>query len=90
MYSKTIKAKVIGYRSYTGKTEEGKEYKTYYQNIYYKDDENKYVYGYITDSIKIREPLTTEGEYELVVVTQKVGEKYYKEIVSANYIKQEK
>lgn len=89
MYSKTIRANVVGTRTYTGTSEKGKQYTSYYINIAYKDEDNKYVDGYNVESIRYKEPLKN-GEYDLVVVTQKVNDKYYKEIVSADYIEEKK
>jgi hypothetical protein len=87
MFSKTINAKCVGIKIYNKKTEKGTEYTVKVANILYENTENKNLKGLETESLKTSANLEPGNTYELVVVIQKVEEKYYKEIVSAKQLK---
>ena len=87
MFSKTINAKCVGIKTYTKKKENGTEYKITLANVVYENKENTALTGAEAESIKTSLKLDVGTMYEMVVVIQKVEEKYYKEIVSAKAIK---
>jgi len=87
MYSKTVVAKCVGMKEYTKKKENGSEYNIMLANVVYENKENANLRGAEAESIKTNTELEIGHMYELVIVIQKVEEKYYKEIVSAKAIK---
>lgn len=86
MFTKKYNAKVLGKKTYTKKKDDGTEYNYTLYCICYKEEDNKNLEGFAVDTLKSRENLQIGKEYQILIVFQKNGDLYYKEIVGANAI----
>jgi len=84
MYTKIYKGKIVGKKTFTNKTSDGREYESKYYNVVYKSEAN-YIEGYNVKSIKSNLDLTA-GEYEIKTCIVKYGDKLYEEIIDAKPI----
>lgn len=87
MFTKKYKVTIVGLKEYEKTTESGKPYTLRFANCVYQDKDNKCLKGYDVDTIKTSEELELDKHYEVVMLFNKVNDKYYKEIVSATLLK---